>query len=133
MKCNRKLYKRFFIRFLKDSDLYEKWVSHMKIGAWKHMIYRFFAMVHPCMYLMRSFCEFNSWLTRNNDVSGEWIRDMINLDFEWRVICYELDKNNEEYLRNFVNSKYFSRQYIADINLMDKYKFLLNEEPKTNN
>ena len=128
MKKNKKLYKTFFLRLLKEYGLYEIWIKHMKIGSWKHMIYKFFATVHPCMYLMRSFCDFKSWADNEYVEDSAWIRDMINLDFEWRVICYELDNDNDEYLRNFVNSRYFSTQYIADINLLEKYKFLVKKE-----
>lgn len=111
-------YKKLFIRFLKEKQFYEKWNSLIRYGRWKNIYDMFFDIVRPHKFIEVSFTD--------DYCNTRKIKDIINLDFEWRIILYELDNDNKMYLIEFINSRYFSNFYIENTELFDRFKVLKN-------
>lgn len=122
-------YKSIFFRFLKEKRLYEKWLGKVKQGSWKHRVDLMFKFVKPPEYIAKTISD--SYYHYSNQEESYLFRDFLNVDFEWRILCYELNKEYKKNLKDFINSEYYKRlPYDSDRNhLKKKYEFLkLNED-----
>ena len=122
-------YKSIFFRFLKEKRLYEKWLGKVKQGSWKHRVDLIFKFVKPPEYIAKTICD--NYYHYNNQEESYLFREFLNVDFEWRILCYELNKEYKKNLKDFINSEYYKRlPYDSERNhLKKKYEFLkLNED-----
>ena len=101
-------YKPIFLRFLKEKGFYSIWLQLMKINDWNKSAKIYFNLVKAPLYISTSFNEYRIY-DELNDFNKY---DFIGLDFEWKVLCSHLNKENEPYLLNFIHSHYFSKFYI---------------------
>lgn len=122
-------YKSIFFRFLKEKRLYEKWLVKVKQGSWKHRVDLMFKFVKPPEYIAKTICD--NCYPYSNQEESYLFREFLNVDFEWRILCYELNKEYKKNLKDFINSEYYKRlPYNSERNhLKKKYEFLkLNED-----
>lgn len=122
-------YKSIFFRFLKEKRLYEKWLEKVKQGSWKHRVDLMFKFVKPPEYIAKTICD--NYYHYSNQEESYLFREFLYVDFEWRILCYELNKEYKKNLKDFINSEYYKRlPYDNERNhLKKKYEFLkLNED-----
>ena len=124
-------YKQIFIRFLKEKHMYQKWLDIVKKNSWKHNPTLLFKFTKPPLFIQNSICE-PSYLDERErtDEYGKIFRDFTLIDFEWRVICYNLSKLYLKELSKYVNSSYFI--YVDSSSpLRRKYDYLVKDKNAT--
>ena len=120
-------YKSIFFRFLKEKRLYEKWLEKVKQSSWKHRVDLMFKFVKPPEYIAKTICD--NYYSYSNQEESYLFGDFLCADFEWRILCYELNKEYKKNLKDFINSQYYKRLPYNSNHLKKKYKFLkLNED-----
>lgn len=120
-------YKSIFFRFLKEKRLYEKWLEKVKQGSWKHRVDLMFKYIKPPEYIAKTICD--NYYSYSNQEESYLFSDFLCADFEWRILCYELNKEYKQNLKDFINSQYYKRLPYNSNHLKKKYDFLkLNED-----
>lgn len=105
--------KRIFMRFLKEKKIYYGLINKMKNNSWKNLCKIYFDIVEPQHYLDRSFTF---------DHRDNFTYELIECDFEWKIICSKIDKKYEKHLINFIKSPYFNSFYIRNRELLNEYQ-----------
>lgn len=119
---NKNDYKKIFIRFLKEEDLYEGWILQMKSYFWKKLIHEFFEYTDPVFYINDSVVE--SWHGRNEFNSLN--KELIAADFKWKLILSKLDNKYWDNVLSYINSYYFDPLMVG-YELYNMYKDLRNK------
>lgn len=117
---NKNEYKKIFIRFLKEKDLYDGWLLQMKTYYWKKLINEFFEYTDPVYYINYSISDF--WSSRRQEFSC-LNKKLIGADFEWKLILSKLDDKYWNNVLTYIKSNYFEPSTV-DSELYYRYKDL---------
>lgn len=106
---NKNEYKKIFIRFLKEKDLYEGWLLQMKTYYWKNLIHEFFKYTDPVFYINDSIADY--WYERQDFRTLN--SKLIGADFEWKLILSKLDDKYWDNVLSYINSNYFEPKLVG--------------------
>ena len=124
IKYDTKLYKKLFFRFLKINKHYNLWLNTINNHKWKGINNYIFECIIPSRYIEFLFCK---ELEDNNPLKKEIIR----LNLEWNVICYESNKDLfVDGLTCFLNSYNFNAydlNYEFYYKVKENYNFLIKK------